>query len=105
MAAYIITAVVLVVYIVVTWLVGTWLHLHGAQLWLMRALLWLIGLTGAGAFLWYYRKNRGYVSADAGGALGPEIDQRVHEALERLRAMTRSRSSNFGDQTLVLMLG
>jgi type VI secretion system protein ImpL len=105
MAVYIITAVVLVIYIVLTWFVGTWLHLHGVQLWVLRALLWLIGLTGAGAFIWFYRKNRGAVPADAGGVLGPEIDQRVHEALDRLRAMTRSRSSNFGDQTLVLLLG
>src|SRR5512140_3521554 len=105
MGAYIITAVVLVVYIVLTWFVGAWLHLHGAQLWILRALLWLIGLTGAGAFLWFYRKNQGAISSDAGGVLGPEVDQRVHEALDRLRAITRSRSSHFGDQTLVLMLG
>ncbi len=105
MAAYIITAVVLIVYIVLTWFVGTWLHLHGVQLWVLRALLWLIGLTGAGAFLWFYRKNSDAISPDAGGAMGPEIDQRVHEALERLRAIARSRSANFGDQTIVLVLG
>src|SRR5690348_17210913 len=106
MAAYIITAVVLIVYVVLTWFVGAWMHLHGVQLWVLRALLWLIGFIGAGAFVWFYRKNSGgAISPDAGGALGPEIDQRVHEALERLRAIARSKGANFGDQTLVLMLG
>ena len=107
MAAYIVTAVVLLGYIVLAWFVGTWLHLHGVQLWVLRVLLWLIGFIGAGAFIWFHRKNSGghAISPDAGGAMGPEIDQRVHEALERLRAIVRSRSANFGDQTLVLVLG
>ena len=105
MAAYVITAIVLAVYLVLVWFIGTWLHLHGASLWGLRALLWLLGVAGAGAFVWFYRKNRSTVAADVGGAAADEIDHRTREALACLRAMTSDRRRNFGDHALVLLLG
>ncbi len=105
MAAYVITAIVLLLYLVLVWFIGTWLRLHGVSLWLLRGFLTLFGLVGAGTFLWFYRSNRSTFPADAGGAVGDEIDQRTREALACLRPMTRDRHRNFGDHALVLLLG
>jgi type VI secretion system protein ImpL len=105
MVAYLIAAVIFLLYEVLVWFVGNWLHLQGSSLWALRSLLTLIGFVAVGTFLWFYRGSRTTVPADAGGAAGGEIDQRVREALGRLRAMTRDTRRNFGDQALMLLLG
>lgn len=105
MVAYVITGVVLLVYLVLVWFIGIWMHMHGAALWALRGLLALFGLVGAGTFIWFYRQNRGGISADAGGASADEIDYRMREGLQRLRAITRNGRDHFGDHPLVLMMG
>ena len=56
MGIYIITAVVLVICLVLSWLVGSLLHLQGASLWILRGILSLLCIAGAGLFLWFHRK-------------------------------------------------
>ncbi len=104
MAVYLITVAVLIVYVVLAWLVGTWLGLSSSAAWALRLLLWLLGLIGAGAFIWFYRKNRQTSVKDVGVATD-ELDQRISEALRRLRAITRMPRRAFGDHPLVLVLG
>ncbi len=106
MAAYLITAAVLIIYMVLAWFIASWLHLPATAAWILRLLLWLIGLIGAGAFVWFYRKNQQATDpATATGAGSSELDQRVSEAIRRLRAITRAPRATFGDHPLVLVLG
>ena len=45
---YWVTTLVLLVYLVLVWLLGRWLPLHGSDVWILRGVLALLGLIGAG---------------------------------------------------------
>src|SRR5579884_22663 len=102
---YVITALVLVVYLVLCWLGALWLGLAGTSLWMFRGLLSLIGLAGAGVFLWFYWQRKKVEAGDLEGAVSDELDQRLHEGLRRLRVALGGKKAAFGEFPLVFFLG
>lgn len=102
---YVITAIVLLVYLVLCWFAALWLGLTGTSLWLFRGLLSLIGLGGAGAFLWFYLQRKKAEAGDVDVAASDELDQRLHEGLRRLRVALSGRKAAFGEFPLVFFLG
>jgi len=102
---YVITALVLVVYLVLCWLGALWLGLAGTSLWMFRGLLSLIGLAGAGVFLWFYWQRKKVEAGDLDGAVSDELDQRLHEGLRRLRVALGGKKAAFGEFPLVFFLG
>ena len=58
MGIYWVTGGVLLAYLVLAWFLGLWLHLHGSDLWILRGGLALLGVVGAGIFLWFHHKGQ-----------------------------------------------
>ena len=71
MNIYLATGAALLVYLICVWFLGNLLHLHGRDLWVLRIGLAVIGIIGAGVFLWFKRRERklaaGEGSQDTGG--------------------------------------
>lgn len=108
MLVYWVTGGILIVYLVLVWFIGSWMHLHGSDLWILRGGLWLIGLLGAGTFLWYYRKKKAAQSpagTGSGEQSAADIDLLVHEAVRRLKGSTLGRGASLGTLPLVFVLG
>ena len=57
MNIYLIVGGAFAVYMILVWLLGSLLGLSGADLWILRAGLALIGLAAAGVYLWYRWKS------------------------------------------------
>src|SRR5271166_2958551 len=86
---YLATAIVLILYLVLAWFAGNWLHLQGASLWLVRGGLALIGVIGAGVFLWFHRKltrDAGEPGVGAGAPVITEIDALLNQADQKLKS-------------------
>jgi len=109
MVVYWVTGGILLVYLVLVWFIGTWWHLHGSDLWILRGGLWLIGLVGAGSFVWFYRKSKEAQAPAETGSVeqsgSADIDLIVHEAVRRLKSSTLGRGTNLGNLPLVFLLG
>ena len=109
MVVYWVTGGILLVYLVLVWFIGTWFHLHGSDVWILRCGLWLIGLVGAGSFLWFYRKSKAAQAPDEAGppeqSGSADIDLVVAEAIRRLKSSTLGRGTNLGNLPLVFLLG
>jgi type VI secretion system protein ImpL len=99
----------LIVYLVLVWFVGSWLPLHGSDRWILRGGLWLIGLVGAGTFLWFYRKKKAeqaHAATPPGEQPGSaDVDLLVHEAVHRLKGSTLGRGASLGTLPLFFLLG
>ena len=109
MGIYWVTGGILLAYLVLAWFLASWLHLQGSDLWILRSGLALIGVAGAGIFLWFHRKSRnaqagaGSEPADSSGTA--DIDLLVHEALRRLKSSTLGRGATLRNLPLVFMVG
>src|SRR5205809_7208664 len=57
MNIYLATGAVLLVYLIFVWFLGNILHLHGRDIWVLRIGLGVIGIIGAGVFLWFKRRE------------------------------------------------
>lgn len=102
------TAVVLCIYLVLAWFAATLLHLHGNDLWLLRAALALLGLAGAGAFLWFYlryKRERQGAGAVPENAVDDEIDSLLHEAEIRLRASKLGSGARLRNLPAIFLIG
>src|SRR5437868_1233904 len=104
MGIYIITAVVLVICLVLSWLVGSLLHLQGASLWILRGILSLLCIAGAGLFLWFHRKVKREESGLGVAAAGAEIDVLLREADRKLKA-SRAASATISSMPAIFILG
>jgi len=58
MNIYLVTGAVLLVYLILVWFLGNLLHLHGRDIWVLRIGLGVIGIIGAGVFLWFKRREQ-----------------------------------------------
>ena len=108
MVVYLATAIVLVLYLVLAWFVGTWLHLQGASLWLVRGGLALIGLVGAGVFLWFHRKltrDAGESGVGVGAPVVTEIDALLNQADQRLKSAKLTAGASLRTLPIVFLLG
>ncbi|HWY67386.1 MAG TPA: ImcF-related family protein [Terriglobales bacterium] len=104
MGIYIITAVLLLVCLIISWLVGSILHLQGTSLWLLRGILSLLCIAGAGLFLWFHRKVKREESGAGIAAAGTEIDVLLREADRKLKA-SRAASATIASMPVIFILG
>jgi len=56
MVPNIVTAILLIIYLALAWAAGSFIGASGAQLWVLRAGLSIIGIVAAALFLWFERK-------------------------------------------------
>ena len=111
MNVYVIISAALVVYFALVWLLGTVLGLKGADLWILRGGLALIGLLAAGAYLWYRWKGAATrASSRAGQPAGSaepsgDIDPLLREAEARLSASELGGKATVSRLPLILFLG
>src|SRR5271165_1003864 len=106
---YLVTILVLIVYLVLVWLLGMWLPVHGSDVWILRGVLALLGLVGAGVALWYLQKVKKAKEAsgeDASPASATDdLDTLVRGAVQRLKHSTLGRGTNLGSLPLVFVMG
>jgi type VI secretion system protein ImpL len=108
MGIYLATAIALILYLVLAWFAGSWLRLQGPNLWLVRVGLAVIGITGAGLFLWFRRKLT-RDSAEAG--IGPgapiltEIEALLNQADSKLKAAKPTAGASLRTLPVVLLVG
>ncbi len=105
MVVYLVTGAVLVVYLVLVWFLGTWLNLHGSDLWILRGMLAVLGLIGAGVFLWFHHRSKkaedGFVEAAPGSA--QDVDLIIHDAVRRLRSSSQPGASLSKSPVMILI--
>ena len=106
---YWVTILVLLIYWVLVWLLGRWLPLHGSDVWILRGVLALLGLIGAGVVFWYQYAVKKANQAPAEDGSQPsgtdDLDSVVREAIRRLKHSTLGKGSNLGSLPLVFVLG
>lgn len=56
MVPNIVTAILLIIYLALAWAAGSFIGASGAQLWVLRAGLSIIGIVAAALFLWFERR-------------------------------------------------
>jgi len=107
MGIYLATAIALILYLVLAWFVGSWLRLQGTNLWLVRGGLALIGVIGAGVFLWFHRK----LTHDAETGVGPgaplltEIEALLNQADQKLKSAKPTAGASLRTLPVVFLLG
>ena len=100
---YLVTAAVLLVWIVLAWMIGSWLKLTGRDLWLLRGGLILIGLVGAGGYLWLRHKEQ---AGDSGAGQGSsEVDGAFREADARLQSPSLQAEAKISHLSCLLIVG
>jgi type VI secretion system protein ImpL len=106
---YWVTILVLLIYMVLVWLLGRFLPLHGYDVWILRGVLALLGLIGAGVVLWYqYRVKKANEPPPEDGSQPSgtdDLDTVVREAIRRLKHSTLGKGTNLGSLPLVFVLG
>src|SRR5580704_6314977 len=108
---YLVTALVLLVYLVLVWFLGRWLPLHGSDVWILRGVLAILGLVGAGVAFWYQYQVKKAKEKEAAGeddsqpGAADDLDALVREAVRRLKHSTLGRGTNLSSLPLVYVLG
>jgi type VI secretion system protein ImpL len=109
MIVYLAAAGAFVVYMVLAWSAGYLLRLQGADLWILRGILTLLGITALAIFLWFWTKMKrasaGAASADGAAGAGDEIDQLFREAEARLAASRAVGGAGVRALPVVLLTG
>lgn len=106
MGFYWITGLVLLAYLILAWLLGSWAGLSGSDLWLLRGLLALLGLAGAGTAVWFHHRRR-KLDEDSAQAptAGDEIGLLLHEATQRIRNSKLGHRSSLRNMPFFFVLG
>jgi type VI secretion system protein ImpL len=106
---WVVTGIVLLIYLVLVWLLGMWLPLRGADVWILRIALALLGLIAAAVTVWFlHKKKRSEEGAEGTGAQASgsdDLDLLVREAVRRLKNSTLGRGAKLGSLPLVFLLG
>jgi len=109
MNIYLVTGSVLLAYLVLVWLSGGMLHLQGSNLWIWRIGLSIIGIAGAGVFLWFKRKEQkrlaGDASGDTAGQAHEEIDSLIRAAESKLAAARIEGGAKLGNLPAIFLIG
>jgi type VI secretion system protein ImpL len=109
MNIYLVTGLVLLAYLVLVWLSGGMLHLQGSSLWIWRIGLSIIGIAGAGVFLWFKRKEQkrlaGDASGDTAGQAHEEIDSLIRAAESKLAAARIEGGAKLGNLPAIFLIG
>ncbi|MBC7925465.1 MAG: hypothetical protein H7039_07390 [Bryobacteraceae bacterium] len=95
----------LLAFLAITWFVPTFMGIRGAERWILRGLLALIGVIGAAAIVWLTKKpgeqKAEPAAAEAGGE-STEVEQLVQEASLKL---AKAGLGKIGTLPVVLFLG
>jgi len=105
---YWLAALSLVVWLVLSWFIPSWLHLQGSSVWILRAVLALIGIAAFITIVWWFRvqdKERAMQGAPGVGGRFAEIDILVREAETRLQASQLGRNATIGNLPAFLVVG
>jgi type VI secretion system protein ImpL len=109
MNIYLVTGAVLLVYLIFVWFLGNLLHLHGRDIWVLRIGLGVIGISGAGVFLWFKRREQKLAaregSQDTGGPGHEEIDGLIRDAEARLAAARIEGVAKLGNLPAIFLIG
>src|SRR5438552_1767978 len=108
MMIYFVTALALLVYLAIVFLIGAMLKLSGAQVWIFRLLLAVIGLIAAGVCLYFlHRKNKSTDDAAAPAHEGPsdDLDFSLHEAEAKLTASRLGSGARYSKLPVVFLIG
>ncbi|MGH7673691.1 MAG: ImcF-related family protein [Gemmatimonadales bacterium] len=99
----VVAAPALLLYLALVWLLGRWLDLTGANLWILRVGLGLLGIAATALVLWFAG------SRDAGASgpgVGPEADEELDTAVAAARTrLATARAGSLTRLPMVLVLG
>ena len=106
----------LVAWLVLAWFAGVWFHLEGANLWILRGGLALVGIIAAAAFLYWSRgkevtpaladaKAASKAAAVLGKAEKDEIDLLIRQAEQNLKSSQVVRGASIAKLPAILLLG
>src|ERR1700751_1501564 len=109
MGVYWATLAILVPYLILAWFLGIWLHLKGANLWILRGGLAVLGFIAAVAFFWFYRKAHSEQEEPSETSLAEgdaaDVDNLVHDAARKLRASSLGSNARLGKLPLIFLIG
>jgi type VI secretion system protein ImpL len=107
MIAYLVTAVILILYLVFTWFLGGMLGLKSPDIWILRGGLALIGIAVAAIFVWYWAKKQQQKKLQAMTAPtgGDELDTLLGEAETKLGSSRLVPGANFGALPVIFLVG
>ena len=98
-----VTGLVYLVFAIFVQFLGSWLVLQGADLWLLRLGLWVLGLIAAGLVLWLFAGAEGAAGAAAPG--GDDVDTTLRTAAARLASARASGARALRSLPMVMVLG
>lgn len=107
---FLIPILVLMIYAVLVWLLSRFMPLHGADVWILRGALLLLGIVGASVAMWYQHsvkkaKEASEETEEDEAAETDDIDQLVGEAVRRLKQSTLGKGTDLSRLPLVYVLG
>lgn len=107
MIVYVLTGLALLVYLVVAFLTGSLLKLEGANLWILRGGLAIIGLAGAAVCLRLFspKAKKKDQPAKSAAELENEIQLLLREAEPKLATARIGRNANLGNLPAVFLIG
>src|SRR5713226_1626141 len=102
---WLVAALVYLVFAVLVWFLGGWLGLRGANVWVLRLGLWLLGLIAAGLLLWFFAPGEGQGEAGRAAPGGAELDATLAAAAARLGSAGAAGAAGLPGLPLVVVLG
>jgi type VI secretion system protein ImpL len=106
---YGVIGLILLIYMTLVFFLGSWLHLHGADVWILRGALALLGLIGAVVAVWYlFKLNKAKEASTQGESeesSTDDLDALVREAMRRLKQSTLGRGTDLSSLPIVFVLG
>lgn len=106
MAAYLLSALVLLIGLLLAWFTGPLLHLEGTSLLVSRILFALIGIGAAIAILWlHFRAKRRAAASGSSPSNTSELDALLRDASAKLAAAQRTGPKSLDALPLLYVIG
>jgi type VI secretion system protein ImpL len=102
---WLLTAVVYLVFAVLVWFLGDWLALRGANLWVLRGALWVLGLVAAGVVVWFVAGAAASGDSGGGPAGGDDLDTTLSAAAARLGSARAAGAPGLRGLPMIVVLG
>jgi type VI secretion system protein ImpL len=105
MNARILTVILLVVWLIIAWFTGSLLKLDGANLWLLRGLLALIGVIAAALVWWYLLRSAQSAGPVDITARTDDLALLLRVAEQKLRTSKLGRAARISSLPVVVFIG
>jgi type VI secretion system protein ImpL len=107
MNKYLILLIALLLYLVLAWFAGSWIGLHGADLWILRIGLAIIGIAAAATVGWFFQKKDKMAAGEQRSAGLPEkdIDAALRTAQAKLRSSSTVQKRRINELPIILLVG